>query len=150
MSQGWISKILKFCDATETLVGLIRCDSRRSLTTAQEDRQLISMAKDNHFISPPLLHMEVIHWFRKRMSVQSMVNRLPSAGYRFKNPARCPWLNLDHRWRCRVWERTHRWDLRHWTHCAFGDESRLTLFHSDACARVCHIQWERLIKYVCI
>ena len=123
----------KFCGATEMLISHISGGLELSLTTGREDKQLIRMVIDNRFIPAARLCVEMIRQFLRRLSVQSMVNRLLAAGYRSRRPTRCPRLTSDHR-RChRLWGRKQRrWDLRHWRHGVFNDESRFTQFHRHA------------------
>ena len=113
-------------------------------------RQLIRMVRDNRFISAPRQRVEIIRWFRRRLSVWSIVNWFLAAGYQSRSPAGCPRLTLDHRRRHRVCGRTHRrYDVRYWRHRAFSDKSRFTLFHSDGRARVlCRQGWR--LRDACI
>ena len=60
---------------------------RKSFITDRKDRQLVRV---NGFISAPRLRVGMILRFWKRLSVQSIVNRLLTAGYQSRRPARCP------------------------------------------------------------
>ena len=111
-----------------------RHGGRRSLITAQGDRELIRMVTDNRSTSAPRLSVEMFRRFWRRLSVRSFVKRLPVAGYQSRRPTGCSRLILGHRRRPRVCGKMHRrWDLRHWTHCVFNDEPCFTLFHNDGC-----------------
>ena len=86
----------------------------------------------NRFISAPLLWMQMIYRFGRRMSVRTIRRRLLAVGYWSRRPARCPRLTLEHRRRRREWGRRHRlWDLRRWRHCIYSNESRFSIYHSD-------------------
>ena len=90
--------------------------------------------------------MESIRWFRRSLSVRSIINRLLAAGYRSRWPARFPRLPLSFRRHHRVWGRTHRsLEPRYWMHCVLNDESHFTLFHNDDRAHVHHRQGDTLI-----
>ena len=82
---------------------------------------------DNRFNPAARLCIDMMCRFLRRLSVWSIVNRLLTAGYQSRHPARCPSLTLDQR-RCHhVWGPTHRrWNLRHWRHYVSSDESRFT------------------------
>ena len=64
-----------------------RRGGRKSFTTNRKGRQLVRV---NGFISAPRLRVGMIFRFWKRLSVQSIVNRLLTAGYQSRRPARCP------------------------------------------------------------
>ena len=99
VSQGCISNILR-CKRITGRPHQRRHWGRRILTTAREDRQLVWMVRDKRSISAPRLSVAMIRRFRRRLPIQSIVNRS-------RHPARCDRLTLDHRGRGRVWgERT--------------------------------------------
>ena len=140
VSQGCIRKI---CDSTERLADHIRWKRGGSMkiSTPREDHQLLRMVRTNCFISVPRLRMRMIRRFGRRMSAWTIRRRLLAAGYWSRRPARSPRFTLEHRQRRRVWRRRHRvWDLRQWRHCIFIDESRFSLYYSDARVRVHYTQ----------
>ena len=96
VSQGCISKILRRNRETgrphqRKLGGSMK------ISTPPEDLQLLQIVSMNRFISAPRLRMQMIHRFRRRMSVQTIRRRLLATGYWSRRPARCPRLNLEHR-----------------------------------------------------
>ena len=77
--QGCVSKILRRNRDTIRPHGRPHQwghEGRRSLITAQEDKQLIWTVTDNCFISAPRLPVEVIRRFGRKLSVRRIVNRL--------------------------------------------------------------------------
>ena len=91
VSQGGVIKILPHNRDTGRPYHR-RHGGRRSLATAW-DRQLIRMVKGNHFILAPGLCVEMIHWFRRRLSVRSIVNRFLAMAIHQGDPPCAPdWL----------------------------------------------------------
>ena len=99
-SEGCISKILRRNRETGQPHQRKRGGSMK-MSTPQEDRQLLWMVRMNRFISAPCLQM--ICWFGRRMSVQTIRRRLLAAGYWSRCPARSPRLTLELRRRRHEW-----------------------------------------------
>ena len=79
VSQGCISKILpRNRDTSQTYQW--RRGGQRSLSAAREGRQLIRMIRDNRFISPPRLRVEMIRRFRSRAPSQYKKTVFPGMG----------------------------------------------------------------------
>ena len=89
VSQGCISKLLQrnldSCRPYQRRHG-----GPKSLTTVQEDRQLIWMARDNNFILAPRLHVEMIRWFRRSLTVRRIVNMSLATSCWCRDPTRFP------------------------------------------------------------
>jgi len=68
----------------------------------------------------------------RRISAQTVRNRLNSSHLRARRPYTGPVLTRRHRSSRLNWARTHRrWLLRQWNNIMFSDESRFCLTHGD-------------------
>ena len=80
----------------------------------------------------------------RRISEQTVRNRLREAGIRARRPVRGVVLTAQHRQNRVQWSQTHRvWPLQRWRNVWFSDESRFLLQRADGRARVYRRRNER-------
>ena len=74
---------------------------------------------------------------RRRVSAQTIRNRLRAVGLRARRPLRGPTLTVNHRQRRLNWAQIHlRWRRNQWNNVLFSDESRFMLKEVDGRLRV--------------
>ena len=80
----------------------------------------------------------------RKISDQTVRNRLQHAGIRARRPVRAIVLNQQHRQNRLQWAQTHRvWPQQRWRTVWFSDESRFLLQRADGRARVYRKRNER-------
>ena len=83
---------------------------------------------------------------RRRVSAQTIRNRLRSVGLRARRPFRAPTLTVNHRQRRLNWAQNHlRWRRNQWNNVLFTDESRFMLREVDGRHRVYRRTGERYL-----
>lgn len=81
---------------------------------------------------------------RRRVSAQTIRNRLRAVGLRARRPFRGPTLTANHRQRRLNWAQNHvRWRRNQWNNVLFSDESRFCLRTVDGRRRVYRRRGER-------
>ena len=113
---------------------------RPKKTTQQEDRFLTLSALRNRRLSSRNLQGRFARRFAKRLSDQTIRNRLHTANLRAHKTARKPALSAAHRHARHRWCRQHlRWNRGMWESVLFTDESRFCLRKLDGRVKV----WRR-------
>lgn len=120
---------------------------RERITTPREDRNLVRSALQNP--ARTARNIANIHFAatRRRISTQTVRNRLHEVNLRSRVRAVRPQLTREHR-RARLnFARNHiDWDMNQWGHVLFTDESRFRLSHNDARVRAWRRRGERYLQ----
>ena len=83
----------------------------------------------------------------RRISVQTVRNRVQASGFSSKKPAKKPQLSQRHRaLRRQFCARRSRWNRQQWSGILFSDESRFCLQKVDGRIQVWRRNWERHLK----
>lgn len=115
---------------------------RPRVTTAAQDRYIRVRHLRDRFTTATSTASS-IPW-RRRISDQTVRNRLRDAGIRARRPVRGVILNQRHRQTRLQWARAHRvWPQQRWRTVWFSDESRFLLQRADGRARVYRRRNER-------
>lgn len=121
--------------------------ARERVTTHREDRNLVRSALQNS--ARTARNIGDIHFAAtgRRISTQTVRNRLHEAHLRSRVRAVRPQLTREHR-RARLnFSRNHMlWDMNQWRHVLFTDESRYRLSHNDARVRAWRRRGERYLQ----
>lgn len=119
---------------------------RERVTTPREDRNLVRSATQN--TARTARNLVDIHFNAtgRRISTQTVRNRLHESGMRSRVRAVRPQLTRAHR-RARLnFCRNHlNWNMEQWSHVLFTDESRFRLSHNDARVRAWRRRGERYL-----
>ena len=132
-----ISRLVRKHGQTNTVVDRQRT-GRPRITSIREDRRLIRLARRQPFATSATLKDQ---WLpNRRLSTQTIRNRLKRAGLRSRRPIKRPFLTNEHKRLRLAWCR-HRqnWNLRSWRKVHWSDESRFLLHVVDGRTRV----WRR-------
>lgn len=114
--------------------GRLRC------TTARQDRYIRQMAVRRRQSTARALQIDFQQASGRRISDQTVRNRLHEDNLQSRRPARGPILTREHRRARLVFAQDHQhWQLRHWRTVLFTDESR---FHVSTCDRRVRV-WRR-------
>lgn len=114
---------------------------RPRVTTAEQDRHIrLSHLRDR--LRPATRTAdETVGLHNRRISAQTVRNRLREANLRARRPHRGLDLTEGRRHTRLVWARVHaRWTLARWRRVLFSDESRFQLYRADGRQRV----WRRV------
>lgn len=115
---------------------------RPRVTTPAQDRFIRLRHLRNRFLTASSTTTSVPGL--RRISDQTVRNRLRDAGIRSRRPARGPILTRQHRQLRRQWCVNHRpWPMMRWRTVIFSDESRFLLRRPDGRARVYRRRHER-------
>ena len=117
------------------------------VTSRREDAFIALHSRRNRFRSAPAINRELQARHRvgrRRISDQTVRNRLRARGLRARKPAIRPKLLPQHREARRAWcARYRNWRLRDWNNVLFSDEKRLCLRHVDGGRWVYRMPGER-------
>ena len=115
---------------------------RPRVTTAAQDRYIRLRHLRDRFTTATSTASRVPGM--RRISDQTVRNRLRDAGIRARRPVRAVVLNRQHRQNRLQWAQAHRvWPQQRWRTVWFSDESRFLLQHADGRARVYRRRNER-------
>lgn len=113
-------------------------------TTAREDRAIHRVSIRERFVTAREI-AERVPFQDRRVSTQTVRNRLRSRGLRARRPVRVPFLTLRHRQLRLQYARDHvHWRAREWRRVLFTDESRFCLYGNDGRSRVWRRRGEHL------
>ena len=143
LTRATVNRILKRHAATGSLVPGKSSGAPRK-TTPRQDRALLRMVRQDHFLSARALTARMRNLYGMRAGRTTVNNRLLSRGYRAYRPTTKPLLTANHR-RLRL-EWAQRWrnlTVAHWQHVIFGDESRFQLYPVDGRLKVRRLPGER-------
>jgi len=99
------------------------------VTTPREDRRIRLLHLCNRFVPATVTARNLPG---RRISAQTVRNRLRSSNLHSRRPYTGPVLTRRHRTHLLNWARAHRrWLLREWNNVLFSDESRFYLTHGD-------------------
>lgn len=129
--QGTVSKLInRYRTKQHVRPGV--STGRPKKTSAQEDRRLYRMCRQNRFKSTSTLRDEWQQDLNIRISCSTVNRRLLCRGLKARRPAKKPLLTQQRRQNRLDWARQHRHrQLRHWRHVLFSDESRFLLHRTD-------------------
>ncbi len=120
---------------------------RSRVATRRQDRYTETSAVRRRFYTARSIQLDVQRAAgprARRISDQTIRNRLYQAGLRAWRPARRPVLKAAHRAARLQWARLHRpWTRQQWQHVLFTDESRFCLKTVDGRLRVWRRRGER-------
>jgi len=110
---------------------------RQRLTTKAEDRFIKRKIKKDRRESAVRLASELIDVLGKKISPQTIRNRLHEDGMHGRIARRKPFINARNRKKRLTWARKHRdVDSSFWEKVIWSDESKFNLFGSDGVVRV--------------
>ena len=146
VSLSVIQRLLQRFQATGNTEERPRSGRPRS-TNQRDDRSLRFAALRERTITATRLRQQLRQAANVNVSVQTIRNRLHEFNLRSRRSAvRLP-LTPAHRQARLVWCRGHRlWTRHDWSRVLFTDESRFTLTHNDARARVWRRPGERFVE----
>lgn len=131
-----INQLLNRFNQTGSTSGRPR-SGRPRVTTARDDRRIRLLHSRNRVVTAVETTKTL---FGRRVSAQTVHNRLNAYQLKAWCPYTGPILSRRHRTSRRKWTRIHRCcALRQWKHVMFTDESRFCLQHGDGRRRV----WRR-------
>ena len=117
---------------------------RPKKTTPQEDRLFTLAALRNRRLTATDLQGRFTQQYQRRLSLQTVRNRLHKASLHARKAARSPAMTARHHQARLHWCREHRpWNLQMWANVMFSDESRFCLRTLDGRMRVWRRQGER-------
>lgn len=120
--------------------------ARERVTNPREDRNLVRLATQNR--ARTARNIADLHFdaSERRISTQTVRNRLHEAHLRSRVRAVRPQLTRAHRRARLTFSRNHiNWDMDQWGHVLFSDESRFRLSHNDARVRAWRRRGERYL-----
>ena len=104
---------------------------RPRVTTQRQDRYIETTAVRKRFVTARSIQQslnQAAGYGARRLSIQTIRNRLHASGLRARRPARRPLLTPAHREARLRWARRHRhWTMAQWRCVLFSDESRFCL-----------------------
>jgi transposase len=101
---------------------------RPRATTARDDRYVLLTTRRNRRLNATQLQRELLVATGRRVSSQTIRNRLHQGGLYARRPLVCVPLTARHRTARRNWAEEHRgWGHDEWSHVLFTDESRFSL-----------------------
>lgn len=123
---------------------------RPRVTTHREDRYIAVTVARRRFVDGPSLE-RMLRQQRgpgaRRISVQTVRNRVRASGFKSRKPARKPQLSQRNRALRRQFCARHgRWNRRQWSEVLFSDESRFCLRKIDGRIRVWRRTGERHLE----
>lgn len=143
VSQSVISRLWNRFQQTNNVQQRPR-SGRPRCTTARQDRYICNLARRRRFVSAPVLNTEFHQAANRRISTQTVRNRLHASNLRARRPAVRPILTRVHRQARQQWAAQHtNWQLRHWRSVLFTDESRFCVDFHDGRRRVWRSEGER-------
>ena len=149
VSQSVISRLRTRLAQTNSTLDRRRSGRPRSTSQAQ-DRFLRTSALRSRSVSAKQLR-ECLSRTGTRVSVQTVRNRLHSAGLRARRPYVGVPLSQRHRQARLAWTRQHRrWTNQQWATVLFTDESRFLLDMLDRRRRVWRRRGERYANYATV
>lgn len=124
---------------------------RPRITTPGQDRYIRNVALRRRFVTARSIQLSLEkaenvenHGGNRRVSDQTIRNRLHASGLRAHNPADCPRLTNSHRRARLCWAQRHRhWTRQQWGRVLFTDESRFCLRSIDGRLKVWRRRGER-------
>ena len=123
---------------------------RSKVTTQHEDRYIAVTVARRRFVDGPSLE-RMLRQQRgpgaRRISVQTVRNRVRASGFSSRKPAKKPQLSQRHRALRRQFCARHgRWNRQQWSRVLFSDESRFCLRKVDGRIRVWRRNGERHLE----
>ena len=123
---------------------------RPKVTTQHEDRYIAVTVARRRFVDGPSLE-RMLRQQRgpgaRRISVQTVRNRVRASGFSSRKPAKKPQLSQRHRaLRRQFCARHRRWNRQQWSRVLFSDESRFCLRKVDGRIRVWRRNGERHLE----
>lgn len=120
---------------------------RGRITSDREDRYLRRLARTGRQSTARRLQMTFQEHEGRRLSTQTVRNRLHEGRMRSRQPATGPVLTVQHRVARLEFAREHQnWGLANWRGVLFTDESRFTVSTCDRRVRVWRVPGERYLE----
>ena len=120
---------------------------RPRVTSEREDRYVRRLARTSRQSTARHLQMTFHEHAGRRLSTQTVRNRLHEGRLRSRQPATGPILSVQHRVARLDFAREHQnWRQAEWRGVLFTDESRFTVSTCDRCVRVWRLAGERYIE----
>ena len=146
VSQSTICKLCRRYRDTNDVKDRHR-SGRPRITTERVDRLIRLATLRNRRITAHSLQMRYLGCHGRRVSVQTIRNRLHSFQLNSRNASQKPLLTVRHRHSRLRWCRVHRiWNQRMWAKVLFSDESRFCLRSVDGRVRVWRRRGERFAE----
>ena len=131
------------------MLGICMLGGRERSTNEVQDRFLVVQARRHRFDNATTLRRDFQNATGRRISTQTIRNRLHDAGLRSRRPAiRVPLTRYHVQMRL-AWARDHvTWIQNDWAPVLFTDESRFCVDFTDRPARVWRMPNEVLLQFV--